>query len=162
MTKILPLADASATAVEILLDAAFGSDRHRRTAYLLRQDMPVIGHLSFALMDGSVLLGSIQCWPVAIAGAPLILVGPVAVAPDYQNRGYGHQLMRLTLAAVRADEPPMVMIGDPEYYERFGFVAAATGGWTLPGPWDPRRLLLRNPHDIRLPTTGLLGPDPKL
>jgi predicted N-acetyltransferase YhbS len=158
MIKILPIADVSATDIEILLDAAFGSDRHQRTAYLLRQGMPVIAHLSFALVDDAIVVGSIQCWPVAIGAAPLVLVGPVAVAPDRQNRGYGHQLMRAMLAATQPDDPPMVMIGDPEYYERFGFAASQTGSWILPGPWEARRLLLRNPHGLQLPETGMLGP----
>ena len=50
------------------------------------------------------------------------------------------------------------MIGDAEYYSRFGFVADETGGWVLPGPWDPQRLLLRNPQAVLLPLTGTLGP----
>jgi predicted N-acetyltransferase YhbS len=52
----------------------------------------------------------------------------------------------------------MVMIGDPEYYGRFGFEAEGTSGWTLPGPGDPRRLLLRNSNMVALPTHGMLGP----
>lgn len=158
MTQILPLADVPADDVENLLDAAFGSDRHRRTAYLLRQSMPVIAHLSFAIMENASLVGSIQCWPVAIDGAVLVLVGPVAVAPDLQNRGYGHRLMHAMLGGVQADDAPMVMIGDPEYYGRFGFTATGTAKWTLPGPWEPRRLLLRNPQGVKLPVSGMLGP----
>jgi predicted N-acetyltransferase YhbS len=158
MADILPLADASVDDVESLLDDAFGNDRRKRTAYLLRQGMPAIPHLSFAIIEGATLVGSIQCWPVAIGDTPLVLVGPVAVAPDRQNLGHGHQLMRAMLGAVQGDDAPMVMIGDPEYYGRFGFFASGTSGWTLPGPWEPRRLLLRNPQDVKLPVTGMLGP----
>ncbi len=158
MTVLVALCSVSAGDVENLLDDAFGADRHQRTAYLLRQDMPVIDHLSFAVVEGDDVVGSIQCWPVRVAGAPLILVGPVAVSTKRQNQGIGHGLMHATLGAAQLDDPPMVMIGDPEYYGRFGFVADRTGGWTLPGPWEPHRLLLRNPQGANLPETGLVGP----
>ena len=158
MTNLAAICSVSADKVENLLDDAFGRDRQQRTAYLLRADMPVIGHLSFAVIDDGAVVGSIQCWQASIAGAPLILVGPVAVSSQRQNQGIGRLLMHATLHAALSADPPMVMIGDPEYYGRFGFVADETGGWTLPGPWEAHRLLLRNPDATPLPKMGLLGP----
>ncbi len=158
MTKLLPLSSVHADDVENLLDNAFGADRHQRTAYLLRQGVSVIDHLSYAIVDDKILVGSIQCWRVSVGNTPLILVGPVAVSPEWQNQGLGHILMNATLDAILPDDAPMVMIGDPEYYGRFGFSADATGGWTLPGPWEPSRLLLRNPRMTTLPEAGLVGP----
>ena len=66
--------------------------------------------------------------------------------------------MQSMLAAATTHDAPMVMIGDPEYYGRFGFSADGTSGWTLPGPWEPRRLLLRNTTMAELPVHGMLGP----
>jgi predicted N-acetyltransferase YhbS len=52
-----------------------------------------------------------------------------------------------------------VMIGDPEYYGRFwGFSSNDTAEWSLPGPWDPRRLLVRCDNPATLPRKGMLGP----
>lgn len=158
MPQLVFLSSVCADDVENLLDDAFGRDRQKRTAYLLRLNVPVISHLSFAVVDSSVVLGSIQCWPAAVGKVPLTLVGPVAVSPQRQNQGIGRQLMHAALAALKCDDPPMVMIGDPEYYGRFGFVADDTGGWVLPGPWDANRLLLRNPDNVALPVTGLVTP----
>lgn len=158
MIETVPLNIVCSADVDTLLDRAFGSDRHKRTAYLLRQGVSVIDHLSFAATDRGGLVGSIQCWPVAIAGVSLILVGPVAVSPGRQNQGIGKILVHTALNAVKPGDQPMVMIGDPEYYSRFGFVADETGGWTLPGPWETHRLLLRNPDRTKLPSNGLLGP----
>ena len=53
---------------------------------------------------------------------------------------------------------PQVMIGDPEFYERFGFFAAPAQGWTLPGPYEQRRLLVRAANPAILPAQGTLGP----
>jgi predicted N-acetyltransferase YhbS len=158
VTALKPLASVRADDIEKLLDDAFGKDRHQRTAYKLRRGMPTIDHLSFAVVDGQSLIGTIQCWPIAVDAAPLILVGPVAVPPPRQHQGIGHMLMHAALGAARPNDPPMAMIGDAEYYARFGFVADQTGGWSLPGPWDARRLLLRNPEGRPLPVRGMLGP----
>jgi predicted N-acetyltransferase YhbS len=141
------LAETDPLAVETLLDLAFGADRRQRTAYRLRAGAEAIDTLSFAARDGERgLLGSIQCWPVAHHGddgvvTPLVLVGPVAVFPAAQRGGIGGRLMTAMLEA--AGEAAMMLIGDPEYYGRYGFSAERTGGWRLPGPFEPRRLLAR-------------------
>lgn len=155
---ISPLSGISADALNALLDDAFGTDRHARTAYMLRKGMAAIDHLSFGILNDGELLASIQCWPVRVGKADLILVGPVAVASHRQNTGLGKRLMQLMLNAATPQDAPLVMIGDPEYYGRFGFSSNETSGWTLPGPWEPRRLLLRNSHMVTLPKHGMLGP----
>lgn len=160
MAELLPLNEVAPAKVERLLDDAFGADRFGRTAYLLRKHSKAIPALSFALIEDGGLIGCIQCWPVRIGALPLVLVGPVAVAPEWQGKGIGHRLMHAMLeAAGKIGEPAMAMIGDPEYYQRFGFTAAYTGGWTLPGPWEPHRLLARNAAALALPVTGMLEED---
>ena len=158
MVNLSKLSSLKAADVEELLDDAFGVDRHQRTAYLLRHGVAAIDYLSFGVTDDGNLVGSIQCWPIKVASTPFILVGPVAVSRMRQNQGIGHRLMQATLGAIRPNDPPMVMIGDPEYYGRFGFIADDTSGWTLPGPWERHRLLARNPDMVTLPQTGMIAP----
>ena len=152
-------------AVEDLLDAAFGADRFGRTAYRLREGSTAVPDLSFALVEGGLLIGTIQCWPVVHqaadgAATPLVMVGPVAVRPDVQRGGHGRALMAhmLDAAETRADGA-LMMIGDPEYYGRFfGFDADATGAWDLPGPFERRRLLARAVNGHQLPmAAGMIG-----
>lgn len=166
MAKIIPLADVEPALVEELLDRAFEPERRQRTAYKVREGTHWLEGLSFAALDeNDLLVGTIQCWPVALtdpAGRahPMIMVGPVAVLPEQQERGFGKALMAATLASIDPRAPlPLVMIGDPEYYERFwGFTSRHTSGWSLPGPWDPRRLLVRCDNPEVLPREGTLGP----
>ncbi len=166
MVEFLPLSDIEPQAVEQLLDAAFGTDRVGRTAYRIREGTAAIPSLSFALVEGAALVGTIQCWPVAHRAAdgavrPLVMVGPVAVRPDVQCGGHGRALMAHMLAAAEARaDGALMMIGDPEYYGRFfGFTADATGAWDLPGPFEKRRLLARPANGHALPTgTGMIGP----
>ncbi|MFM6930673.1 MAG: GNAT family N-acetyltransferase [Novosphingobium sp.] len=166
MANIIPLSDVSPDLVEQVLDIAFEPERRRRTAYKVREGTEALGGLSFAALDEDDLLaGTIQCWPVAVtdeAGRrhPMIMVGPVAVLPEHQGRGYGKALMTASLAAIDPRAPlPQVMIGDPEYYGRFwGFSNAATQGWDLPGPFERSRLLVRAENPAVLPEKGTLGP----
>jgi predicted N-acetyltransferase YhbS len=166
MANLIPLDDIDPALIEHLLDRAFGPDRHARTAYKVREGADWLPALSFAALDAQDrLVGTIQCWPVALTPTegrrrPLIMVGPVAVLPEAQGGGYGKALMLASLGALSPEAPlPQVMIGDPEYYERFfGFSAQATAGWRLPGPWDPRRLLARADDPGTLPREGTLGP----
>ena len=163
---LIPLDAVDPALIEDLLDRAFEPGRHQRTAYKVREGMDWLPGLSFAALDGDEhLVGTIQCWPVALtdpAGRahPMIMVGPVAVLPDQQGAGYGKALMTAALAALSPQAPlPQVMIGDPEYYGRFwGFSNAQTGGWDLPGPFEPRRLLARCDNPGVLPERGVLGP----
>lgn len=170
MPKLLPLSSQPDAATEALLDAAFGTDRHGRTAYAIRRGTAWLPRFSYAVLrDTGELAGLLQSWPVALtdeeAGTetPLIMVGPVAVLPEWQGEGHGRMLMdRLIADAEETADCPLMMIGDPEYYGRFwGFSADATGGWRVPGPVDPRRLLmrgLRGAPALPAASTGLLGP----
>ena len=170
MPTIVPFSAIEPKLIEQLLDASFGIERRARTAYRIRQGVTALDGLSFAALDDEdYLAGSIQLWPVALLDPqkrphPMIMVGPVAVAPGYQNEGYGKALMAASLGAVDAGFDsgamplPLVMIGDPDYYARWDFTAQHTAGWTCPGPFDPERLLARTANPAILPAEGILGP----
>jgi predicted N-acetyltransferase YhbS len=162
---LVPIDQVDARHVERLLDDAFGADRHRRTAYRLREGMAAVPELSFAALDtDGRLVGSLQSWPVQLVTpegptTPLVLVGPVAVEPSHQRHGLGREMMTRMLAeADSIAAAPQVLIGDPEYYGRFfGFTADATGLWDLPGPFERHRLLART-NGRAVPVQGKLGP----
>ncbi|MET0362362.1 MAG: GNAT family N-acetyltransferase [Sphingobium sp.] len=169
MIRLEPLAAQDADAIDALLDAAFGPDRRGRTAYHIRRGMAWMTDLSFAAIDSEtgVMTGLLQSWPVALHGAdgvqtPLVMVGPVAVLPGDQGAGQGRALMdRLIEEAARLTPDPLIMIGDPGYYQRFWqFSADGTGGWQAPGPFEAPRLLARlsRPDGNPLPRSGMLGP----
>ncbi|MDT8757511.1 N-acetyltransferase [Sphingomonas psychrotolerans] len=167
MIALVPLSVVDPEAVEALLDRAFGPERRTRTAYRIRGGALPIPELSFAALDeDESLLGTIQCWPVELAcdrgeTVPLVMVGPVAVEPGHQQGGIGRALMARMLDAVPDCTAPgcaaLMLIGDPEYYGRFfSFTADRTGGWRLPGPFEPRRLLARG--EAVPDCAGMLGP----
>jgi putative acetyltransferase len=58
-------------------------------------------------------------------GMPALGLGPLGVIPAWQGRGVGSALMHAVLAAAEArDETLVGLVGDPDFYRRFGFRAA--------------------------------------
>lgn len=163
MIQISTATPADQPEIEALLDERFGPARHNRTAYRLRDGVKPIALLCLVAREDGRLLGSVQCWPLQLRNAdgrrfPLVLLGPVAVDRSHEGEGLGTLLM--TEALARADVAPglpLLLIGDAPYYGRFGFSAAPTGGWQVPGPVDRARLLLRGSAE-GLPSTGWLEP----
>lgn len=81
--------------------------------------------LSLVAEDGGVILGHAALSPVTIGGAQgWFGLGPVSVRPDRQGEGIGAALVREGLSRLRASGAQgCVVLGDPGYYERFGFRA---------------------------------------
>ncbi|MFN4923307.1 GNAT family N-acetyltransferase [Bradyrhizobium sp.] len=128
---------------ERLLDAAFGAGRFAKTSERLREGRkPALG-LAFVALRSWRLVGTLRLWPVTTATGHLcLLLGPLAVATDFRNRGIGVALMWQALHRARAlGHRAVLLVGDPVYYSRFGFSAENTGALRMPGPYEPERLL---------------------
>lgn len=138
-----------APAREALLDRAMGPGRKRKSSEKLRAGRLPAEGLAFAAREiDSRLVGTVRLWNI-MAGldasgrtVPALLLGPLAVDPSREGHGLGSALMRHAIAeATRLGHGAILLVGDPEYYERFGFSAAWTGNLAMPGPFERRRLL---------------------
>lgn len=79
--------------------------------------------LSLVAVDGDVV-GHVAFSPVSIEGATGDWYGlaPLAVRPGRQGRGIGNALVREGLERLRAaGARGCVLLGEPDYYARFGF-----------------------------------------
>ena len=154
-----------APAIDALLDAAFGPARHMRTAQRLRDGNQPVAALSLAAEDAQGrIAGAISFWPLALqdplggGSTPALLLGPLVVAASAQNSGLGSALINAGLTrAQRLGAGIELLIGDAPYDGRFGFSSAHTGGWVMPGPVDPQRLLARTLDAAITPGTGWPG-----
>jgi predicted N-acetyltransferase YhbS len=101
--------------------------------------------LSFVATERGRLVGSVRLWHVSAGpGRAALLLGPLAVQPDFRRRGVGAALMRRALEeAHRLGHRAVLLVGDAPYYGRFGFSAEKTGALWLPGPYEKDRLLGR-------------------
>lgn len=141
------LADASA--IEALLDLAFGADRHAKRSYAYRRGVGSVAALRLVARDPARrLVGTLRFWPIGIDGSgaaprPALLLGPLAVEPALKGQGVGRALMAegLSRAAARG-HGLILLVGDIAYYGQFGFVPAAPLGFVMPGE-QPQRLLCR-------------------
>lgn len=115
---------ADAKAITGVVAAAFGRLDETRIVAGVRDEGAVVAELVVQEQDhivGHVLFSRLTAAP------PLFVVAlaPLAVAPDYQNRGYGASLVLRGLAACQSSgAQACVVLGAPAYYGRFGFTAA--------------------------------------
>jgi putative acetyltransferase len=116
-------------AIKALVAAAFLGHPHSNGG-----EAPLVGALReagaltlslVAEADGKVL-GHIAFSPVTIDGVEQgwYGLGPVAVEPTLQGRGIGRALIEAGLARLAAlDAAGCVLVGEPDFYRRFGFRA---------------------------------------
>jgi predicted N-acetyltransferase YhbS len=134
-------------AIEALLDRAFGPDRLAKQSYRYRDGIAPIPGLRLVARDaaaGHAVVGTVRCWPVLIGAtrAPAVLLGPLAVEPRLAGQGIGRALMWTALDFAACDGYRLVLlVGDLDYYGRFGFVPAAPYGFVMPDE-NPERLLV--------------------
>lgn len=130
--------------VEGLQALAFGPGRFARTAFRVRERLPIDPSLSLiAEIDGTPC-GSVWMTPISIGGIDGYMLGPLATHPDFRKRGVGKQLARevTRLALERGQGSFVVLIGDRDYYCPLGWQPTIPGAVQWPGPVDPTRVLL--------------------
>lgn len=95
------------------------------------------GDLAISLVaeDDRAIVGHVAFSPVTISDGSegWFGLGPVAVAPQRQREGIGAALIEQGLAVLRErGAAGCVVLGEPDYYARFGF--AHDSELTYPGP----------------------------
>lgn len=141
--QIKPAPAALAGTVERLYDDVFGPARSHKASYQYRDGVEAVAELSWIALEGDRVVGAIRYWPILVGetGHPALLLGPLAIAPDKAGKGIGRALMFKTLEiAAQLGHDLVLLVGDVEYYKRFGFVPATPHGFVMPGETRPDRL----------------------
>jgi putative acetyltransferase len=107
--------------------AAFEHHQYsRQTEQFIVAALRAAGALAVSLVaevDGRVV-GHVAFSPVTMSDGSRDWygVGPLSVTPELQRRGIGSALMRAGLAELKPlGANGCVLVGDPKYYQRFGF-----------------------------------------
>ena len=111
--------------VEELLNLTFGPGRNALSSYRFRDGISPVSDLCFVMRDEfNVLVGIIRLWPISVGlkRHPALLLGPLGVHSTRQGEGLGEILIRTALKrAKRLGWLRVLLVGDLEYYKRFGF-----------------------------------------
>nr|WP_295159939.1 N-acetyltransferase [uncultured Methanobrevibacter sp.] len=96
----------------------------------LRIDDSYIKNLAYVIEDGDKIIGNINYSVGRIdyenSSEDAVVLGPLAIDNSYQKQGFGSELIEYTLKlAEKEDIPFVIVIGDENYYSRFGFESAS-------------------------------------
>lgn len=127
---IVPEVSRDFDGVRALLTEAFGRPQEAALVDALRRSGRLaVGLAGFDRADQ--LAGFVALSPVGVEGAaaPCAGLGPVAVLSKKRKKGFGSALVRAGLrAAAEKGFGAAFVLGEPEFYGRFGFVPAAKHG----------------------------------
>ena len=131
MVTIRPERDEDHGAVFEVNEEVFATDAEARLVEELRQKVgPVISWV--VEVDGAIV-GHIFFSPVTIGdkggGVRTMGLAPMAVREKFQRQGLGRQLVEQGLdACQKAGAELVFVLGDPDYYPKFGFQPVAPFG----------------------------------
>lgn len=132
---------ADVDAIRAVVAAAFApSPAEALLVDELRADPGWLPALSLVAVDpAGAVIGHVACTRAHVDDAPVLGLGPLSVHPDHHIRGVGSALVHAVLGAADAlSEPLVVLLGNPAYYHRFGFVLSDQLGIRPPVPgWQP-------------------------
>ena len=131
-------------AIRLVNEEAFGQPDEADLVDALRNG----GHLhasSVAVLEGDVV-GHAALSHVQIGRVGVLSLAPVGVLPAVQGKGVGTAVVKHVLEA--AENRMVTVLGDPRYYERFGFQSSELFDVT-------------DPFDATSPFSQVLNPDPE-
>lgn len=108
----------------------------KELAYVIERDNEIIGHINYS--KGNMNLYKENRYGVDIKvddrKGKAIILGPIAIVPEYQNQCYGSKLIKHTLKLAKNNNIPFILVvGDENYYRRFGFESASKYNLFLEG-----------------------------
>ena len=115
-----------------------------RTAYRYREKHNLISEYSYIYQDNKQLLASISFSQIFINNINKgLLLGPLAVKPGHDGKGYGVALVETTIKIIKKSKKYnfIVLVGDIDYYRRFNFKQISQP-LNLVGPVNPNRVLI--------------------
>ncbi len=126
---VRPERPQDADAIRQLTEDAFRTAPHADgTEHLIIDRLRAAGALTLSLVaeDEGLVVGHVAFSPVVVSDGSenWFGLGPISVDPARQGAGIGSALVLEGLARLKADGAAgCVLLGDPAYYGRFGFVA---------------------------------------
>lgn len=147
--RIRDARDEDLDAACAVLEAAFGQPDEAR----LFREIWGSDELAMALVavdaGGEGAIGGVAVLSHLLSPPDSLALGPLAVARDRRDRGIGKALIAESVErARRAGHAAIFVLGQPPYYERFGFSVEAARPFSSPYPADYMMLLELAPRTL--------------
>lgn len=126
--EIRPEKPSEYAEVEQIHILAFGGEQEARVVAGVRRSPHYLPDLSLVALEGNRLMGHVLFSQVGLQDQQGVMrlvavLAPLAIHPDFQNRGAGQLLVKEGLQRLEARHTPLVLVrGHAHYYPRFGFV----------------------------------------
>jgi putative acetyltransferase len=125
--RIRPESPADIGGIRHVIQRAFADARHSSgTEAAIVDALREANALTISLVavEDERIVGHVALSPVTVQGAAgWFGLGPVAILPEHQRSGVGTQLIEKALERLQsAGASGCVVLGEPSYYGRFGFV----------------------------------------
>lgn len=114
--------------VEQIHTLAFAGEREAKVVARARHSLQFIPELSLVAVAEGRPIGHILFSQVGLQDdqgvmRKVMVLGPLAIHPDFQSRGAGKRLIEEGLSTLEAMKVPLVLVrGHAHYYPKFGFV----------------------------------------
>lgn len=135
--SIRPAAPGDAAAIRAVLIAAFPTTAEADLVEALTRDRDAV--VSLVAERAGEVVGYVLLSRMRVSGdGRAVGLGPVGVLPGFQGGGIGAGLIEAALGIARATGEALVFVlGEPDYYRRFGFSAEAAAPFASPyaGPY---------------------------
>ena len=151
------------SAIEALYPAAFPDEDLVPLVRTLLQNRPEV--LSRVGVEEQNVVAHVIFTHCGIEGSSdqAALLGPLAVAPNRQRHGIGSKIVRAGIQEMEdAGVSPVLVLGDPAYYGRFGFAkeTSVKPPYPLPEEWDEAWQSLTLGEKNTTPAGQLVVPEP--
>lgn len=122
--------------VRVLLARAFGHTRMQRAIYRMREGVPPDPALCFVMTNRhDLVLGVVRNYRIRVGNSPLraLMLGPIATAHSHERMGLAARLINHVVECAKTMGYAMIyLVGNPDYYGDFGFVAENATGVSIP------------------------------
>jgi putative acetyltransferase len=150
-------------AIREIHQLSFGRENEASLVEKIRDSRGFIPGLSLVAefegrVAGHVLFSRVRIRPAEpkLPEEVALALAPLAVHPDFRNKGIGSELVNQGLKTCRQyGHSLVIVVGEQSYYARFGFVPARPKGLEVPFPVPERSFLVAEviPH----PGPGIKG-----